>query len=147
MTVGFLGPCGFNTPHTHPRGSEFNIIVQGTLHAEFITENGASLVGHDLNTFQAVIIPQGSVHTEFNPNCENATFVAAFGSEDPGVQQSAQTFFSLDEDVVESALGTGASINGKDIDAFAKYLPKNVAQGVGECLKKCGIQKRDYAPQ
>jgi hypothetical protein len=25
MTVGFLGPCGFNTPHTHPRATEFNM--------------------------------------------------------------------------------------------------------------------------
>lgn len=33
MTVGFIGPCGFNTPHTHPRSSEVNIIVQGRLGA------------------------------------------------------------------------------------------------------------------
>lgn len=33
MTIGFIGPCGFNTPHTHPRSSEINIIVQGRLGA------------------------------------------------------------------------------------------------------------------
>lgn len=29
MTVGFIGPCGINTPHTHNRASEINIVVQG----------------------------------------------------------------------------------------------------------------------
>ena len=31
MTLGFIGPCGFNTPHTHPRGSEINVVVEGRL--------------------------------------------------------------------------------------------------------------------
>ena len=38
MTLGFIGPCGFNTPHTHPRGSEINVIVEGRLATEFVTE-------------------------------------------------------------------------------------------------------------
>ena len=41
MTLGFLGPCGFNTPHIHPRSSQINAVVQGKLGTEFIAENGA----------------------------------------------------------------------------------------------------------
>src|ERR1700731_2574926 len=31
MSIGILGPCGLNTPHTHPRAAEFNLAVNGTL--------------------------------------------------------------------------------------------------------------------
>lgn len=48
MTVGFIGPCGFNTPHTHPRSSEINIIVQGRLGTEFLAENGVRSVRDEL---------------------------------------------------------------------------------------------------
>jgi hypothetical protein len=27
MTVGYLGPCGINLPHTHPRATEFNFVA------------------------------------------------------------------------------------------------------------------------
>lgn len=143
MTVGFLDPCGFNTPHTHPRSAEFNIVVQGELSAQFIAENGATIVEHNATQFQAIVFPQGAVHTEFNPKCEPAVFVAGFGNEDPGVQQSAQTFFGLNEDVIAAALGTDGTFAGKDIDTFKSLVPTNVALGVESCLKACNIKKRD----
>ncbi|KAL8733643.1 MAG: hypothetical protein Q9166_002053 [cf. Caloplaca sp. 2 TL-2023] len=115
MTLGFLGPCGFNTPHTHPRSSEINVVVQGSL------QNG------------------GALHTEFNPNCDDAIFVAGFASEDPGAQQVAQSYFGFDQDVVEAATGNDFTFEGKDVDTFRSLIPANVALGVESCLKKCGI--------
>lgn len=56
MTVGFIGPCGFNTPHIHPRSSEINIIVEGRLGTEFIAENGADPIQNTLETFQMVSV-------------------------------------------------------------------------------------------
>jgi len=148
MTVGFLGPCGFNTPHTHPRSAEFNIVVEGQLTSEFIAENGATIVSHNATQFQSFLFPQGAVHTEFNPTCQKAVFVAGFGNEDPGVQQSAQTFFGLSSDVVAAALGNpDSTFDGKDIDAFATLLPANVANGVQACLSMCNMKKRDYIPK
>jgi hypothetical protein len=145
MTVGFIGPCGFNTPHTHPRSSEFNIVVQGSLQTQFQAENGVIAISNTLNTFQATIFPQGAIHTEFNPNCEPATFVAGFGNQDPGVLQSAQSFFGLEDDIVQAALGLD-TINGQDIDHFRGMIPANVAKGVEACLAKCGIKKRSVKP-
>ncbi|KAI4248459.1 MAG: hypothetical protein L6R40_001020 [Gallowayella cf. fulva] len=139
MTLGFLGPCGFNTPHTHPRSSEINIVVQGTLQTEFTLENGARTVHNTLNTRQMTVFPQGALHTEFNPNCDDAIFVAGFASEDPGVQQAAQTFFGFDQDVVEAATGNDFTFEGKEVSKFRSLIPANVALGVESCLKKCGI--------
>ncbi|KAL9600629.1 MAG: hypothetical protein Q9219_003062 [cf. Caloplaca sp. 3 TL-2023] len=140
MTMGFLGPCGFNTPHTHPRSAEINIVVQGSLKTEFTLENGARTVHNTLGTHQMTIFPQGALHTEFNPNCEEAVFVAGFASEDPGVQQVAQTFFGFDQDVVQAAVGSDFTFQGQDLNTFRSLIPANVALGVEGCLEKCQIK-------
>ncbi|KAL8763857.1 MAG: hypothetical protein Q9184_000453 [Pyrenodesmia sp. 2 TL-2023] len=140
MTIGFLGPCGFNTPHTHPRSSEINVVVQGTLETEFILENGARIIHNTLGTHQMTVFPQGALHTEFNPNCDDAMFVAGFASEDPGVQSIAQTYFGLDPDVIEAATGNDFTFEGEDVDKFRNLIPANVALGVESCLKKCQIK-------
>ncbi|KAI4207733.1 MAG: hypothetical protein LQ346_000383 [Caloplaca aetnensis] len=140
MVIGFLGPCGFNTPHTHPRSSEINVVVQGTLETEFTLENGARTVHNTLGTHQMTVFPQGALHTEFNPNCDDAIFVAGFASEDPGVQSTAQTYFGLSQDVIEAATGNDFTFEGKDVDKFRNLIPANVALGVDSCLRKCQIK-------
>ncbi|KAL8863480.1 MAG: hypothetical protein Q9178_000161 [Gyalolechia marmorata] len=139
MALGFLGPCGFNTPHTHPRSAEINLVIQGSLETEFTLENGARTVRNTLATHQMTVFPQGALHTEFNPNCDDAIFVAGFANEDPGVQQVAQSYFGLGQDVVEAATGNGFTFEGKDVAEFRSLIPDNVALGVESCLKKCGI--------
>ena len=141
MTLGFIGPCGFNTPHIHPRSSQINVVVKGKLGTEFIAENGARPVSGMLEEFQMTVFPMGATHTEFNPDCDDAVFVAGFASEDPGVQQVAQTLFSLDPELVKADLGLD-TINGEDIEEFRDRLPANVALDVESCLKKCGISKK-----
>jgi hypothetical protein len=90
MTLGFIGPCGFNTSHTHPRSPQINVIVEGSLATLFVPENGVEPIGPNvLDKFQMTVFPQGSTHMEWNPDCDRAVFVAGFASEDPGVEQSA----------------------------------------------------------
>ena len=109
MTIGFLGPCGYNTPHTHPRATEFNFAVNGTLSAGVLMENGARFIFNQVQPGSAAIFPKGAIHFEMNNECgkrflplgsvqlidqwsftEPAMFVAAFNDEDPGVDQIAQ---------------------------------------------------------
>jgi len=142
MTVGFIGPCGFNTPHTHPRSAEINIVVEGSLGTEYILENGAPLIRNRLDKYQMTVFPQGAIHAEFNPDCSSAVFVAGFASEDPGVQQSAQRLFDLDDDVLTATFGNDFTFDGRDIDQFRSFVPANVANGVEACLVKCGLSKR-----
>lgn len=141
MTVGFIGPCGFNTPHTHPRSAEINIVVEGSLGTEYVLENGTPLIRNILNKYQMTVFPQGAIHTEWNTGCEDAVFVAGFASEDPGVQQSAQRVFDLDDDVLQAMFGSDLTIDGRNIDEFRNLIPANVALGVESCLAKCGIPK------
>ena len=90
ITIGYLGPCALNAPHTHPRASEVNFSINTTLTAGFIAENGARFVSLEIRPNTAVVFPQGVIHFEFNDNCEPGMFVATFNNEDPGVQQTAQ---------------------------------------------------------
>jgi hypothetical protein len=143
MTLGFLGPCGFNTPHTHPRSAEINVVVQGALVAEMVPENGAQVVRNRLDPFQMTVFPQGAVHTEYNPTCGEAIFVAGFASEDPGVQQVAQTLFELDDDLISAVFDKGSRTSADDIDKMRAQLPPNVALGVTSCLKTCGLNVSD----
>lgn len=141
MTVAFLGPCGMNTAHVHNRATELNIIVQGRLVTNFVLENGAKPVANTMDTFQMAVFPQGAIHQEFNPDCTDAVFVAAFPDADAGVNTVANNFFSLRPDVVSATLGGVQTLDGKDIDSFRHAIPANLAQGIDACLNKCGIKR------
>ena len=79
-----------NTPHTHPRATEFLFLVNGGMEAGFIEENGARFVINTLAPGQGTIFPKGSIHYQINTGCEPLTFVAALNDEDPGASQVAQ---------------------------------------------------------
>lgn len=67
--IGFLGPCAINTPHTHPRATEINFSVNGTLRGGFLAENGAKFIEVTLNPGEAAIFPQAAIHFEMNTGC------------------------------------------------------------------------------
>jgi hypothetical protein len=140
MTVGFLGPCGFNTPHTHPRATEFNIVVAGSaLRTGIIHENGGRFIHNDVPLGSAAIFQQGVIHFEQNLGCHPAVFVAGFNNEDPGVDQIGNRFFELDPAAVSATLG------GLEVQTFKEIqVPANVALGADECLKRCKIDRATF---
>ncbi|RYP92296.1 hypothetical protein DL770_001609 [Monosporascus sp. CRB-9-2] len=141
MTLGFLGPCGMNTAHVHNRATELNVVVKGRLVTNFVIENGVEPIANTMELYQMSVFPQGAIHQEFNPDCEDTVFVAGFNDPDPGVEQVAQAFFNLNPDVVSATLGGVTSLDGKDIESFREFIPANIALGIDACLKKCGIQR------
>lgn len=144
-TLGFLDACGINTPHVHPRATEFLTVVEGEIDFGYILENGLVAAGQNaevagtLSKFQGTVFPQGAIHYQINNQCNPAIFVATLDNEDPGTLTMAQGFFGLNPDVVNATLGFPKEINGKNIQEFRKYLPVNIAQSVDICLKKCGF--------
>ncbi|RDW90744.1 germin family protein [Aspergillus mulundensis] len=141
MTLGFLGPCGMNTPHVHNRATELNVVVKGRLVTNFILENGARPVENTLDLYQMAVFPQGAIHQEFNPDCGETVFVAGFNDADPGVSQVAQNLFGLRGDVVQATLGGIQTFNGQDIESFREMIPANVALGIEACLDRCGLAR------
>ncbi|KAJ7781916.1 RmlC-like cupin [Mycena maculata] len=136
MTIGFLGPCGINTPHTHPRATEINFSVNATLRTGMLAENGARFVVNELPPGSVTVFPQGAIHFEMNDGCEPAMFVAAFNGEDPGVQSTAQRFFGLPVDILQATMG---DLGIQEIEGLAERIPDNIAVGTAECLQRCGL--------
>ena len=134
---------------THSRATEWLTVVQGSLQSGFMLENAflanretgqlTTQVSAELSAFQGTVFPQGSIHFQFNPTCEPATFIATLNSEDPGTSQVAQNFFFLDEKIVNITLGEVQSIDGSNIEEFRKTLPANLVQAVDSCLAKCDM--------
>ncbi|KAI6087810.1 RmlC-like cupin domain-containing protein [Hypoxylon rubiginosum] len=146
MAVGFLGPCGFNTPHVHNRATELLIVTKGRVVSEMVVENGVEDadkkprdITNTLEELQATPYFMGALHTQYNPDCGNVTFVAPLSSEDFGANTMAQAYFALEDDTIRAAAGN--QITGADVDKFRGIISTNVALGVEQCLKKCNIPK------
>ena len=157
MAIGFVNPCGLNTPHSHPRASEFLTVVQGKLVAGLVLENegagGAgnlngtdpvgpiAMVNATLSNYQGFLFPQGETHFQFNPTCEPAVFAAAFDNLDPGRTQIATNFFSeFPDDVLLAATGNNLELlDAARIDQLRDKIPQAFAELIGSCAKKCGI--------
>lgn len=140
MALGFLGPCGMNSPHTHPRATEIQLnIGGGDIQTAFIQENGARVVQNTVSPGMATIFPKGSMHFQQSLSCEPITFVASFDSLDFGTLQIAQNFFSFDKQITNATLG---GLGVQILDNLK--LPTNVVLGAQECLDRCGINRSTF---
>ncbi|KZP17898.1 RmlC-like cupin, partial [Athelia psychrophila] len=138
MTIGTLGPCALNTPHTHPRATEINFSVNGTLRTGLLSENGGRFIMNNLPPGSATVFPKGAIHFEMNMGCETAIFVAGFNHEDPGVLSVAQRYFGLPPDIVGAALG---GLGVEEVGGLEALIPDNIAIGTDECLQRCGLTR------
>jgi hypothetical protein len=144
MAVGILGPCGFNTPHTHVGGTEFFIALNGTIHSYLALEppaisSGATprVINLTINALQATIFPQGSTHMQFNPSCETRAFIAAFGTDDFGRTQQLRALFSIPDDVLQDSLGD--TLSPSQIDNVRQKIPSPVMKSINQCRVECGM--------
>ncbi|KZV96996.1 RmlC-like cupin [Exidia glandulosa HHB12029] len=139
MGVGFMGPCGLNVPHLHPRSSELLIALNGSLVFGTITENGATFITSTIKDHEATVFPAGSIHFQQNLGCDPAQFVAAFGTDDPGRLDIAPALFQdLPADIVSASLG---DIGVQEVEDIAAKIPLNVAWGTQQCLDTCGLTR------
>ena len=139
--------CGLNTFHVHPRSVELQLVIEGRLITEMVPENGVldgdgkrRVIKNEIGPLEMTPFYQGSIHTQFNPDCADASFVASFASEDFGTWQIFDQTFAFENDVVAAALGQ--AVAGEDVDAVREAIPVNIALGIDGCLQRCGIEKR-----
>uniref|UniRef100_A0A2N9GJ29 Germin-like protein n=1 Tax=Fagus sylvatica TaxID=28930 RepID=A0A2N9GJ29_FAGSY len=67
-----FAPYGLNPPHTHPRGTEILVVVEGTLYVGFVTSNPNKLFTKVLNKGDVFVFPIGLIHFQFNIGKTNA---------------------------------------------------------------------------
>ncbi|GMH20574.1 hypothetical protein Nepgr_022415 [Nepenthes gracilis] len=92
-----FAPYGLNPPHTHPRATEVQTVLEGTLYVGFVTSN---LPNGKNQLFSAVlypgdvfIFPQGLIHFQFNIGKTPAVVLVSFSSQNPGVLTIANAVF------------------------------------------------------
>lgn len=117
------------------------MVVEGKIITEMLPENGVlrdgkrRVIRNELTKFQMQPFYQGSVHTQYNPDCKPATFIASFNNEDFGTGQIPEELFALNNDIVTAAFGE--SFSGADVDKFQGAIPQSIALGIKECVKRC----------
>lgn len=104
-----------------------------------VPENGARPIRNTLSPLDVTPFYQGSVHHQFNPKCEDAVFVAAFASEDPGTGSVVNEVFELDKEAITDTFG--GMFEAQTVAVIKERLPASIVQGVETCLKECGGER------
>ncbi|CAI6093372.1 unnamed protein product [Clonostachys chloroleuca] len=145
MAYASLPACGMVALHQHLRANELFVVTSGKIYSEMVPEAGVVANGADriikteLTAGQMTIFPQGTLHTQVNMQCENASAVASFTSDDPGTIMVLPKAFTLTDGLVQTSFGT--IFEGKDIDSVRQALPSGALIMVEECLKRCNMTK------
>ncbi|KAL5566796.1 hypothetical protein UlMin_029960 [Ulmus minor] len=88
-------PYGQNPPHTHPRGTEILVVVEGTLYVGFVSSNQDNnrLFAKVLNEGDVFVFPIGQIHFQVNIGHTPAVAFAGLSSQNAGVITIANTVF------------------------------------------------------
>lgn len=117
-----FAPYGINPPHTHPRGTEAFLLVEGTLYVGFVTSNPADpaqknkLFTKYLYPGDVFVFPQGLIHFQFNVGKTNAVAFVSFGTQNPGVITIANAVFGSDPPINPDVLAKAFQVEKKIID-------------------------------
>ncbi|KAH7322608.1 spherulin [Stachybotrys elegans] len=145
LTVVDVPPCAMAAVHLHPRATELFVVTSGHIITEMIPESfilpdgKQRVIRNDLRNNTMAIFPMGAYHTSINPECEPASTVVIFNSEDSGFVNVASQLFSLTNTTIADT--TGLAIVGEDIEAIRAAIPPGAIVTVNECLAACGLDR------
>ncbi|XP_024027990.1 germin-like protein subfamily 1 member 17 [Morus notabilis] len=123
-----FAPYGENPPHTHPRGTEILVVVEGTLYVGFVSSNadGNRLFAKILNKGDVFVFPIGMIHFQFNPGHYPAVAFAGLSSQDAGVITIANTVFGSTPPINPDILAKAFQLDRNQVELLQqKFKPKN----------------------
>ncbi|GMN25897.1 hypothetical protein TIFTF001_001097 [Ficus carica] len=121
-------PFGQNPPHTHPRGSEILVVVEGMLYVGFVSSNqdGNRLFTKVLNKGDVFVFPIGMIHFQFNPGHTPSVAFAGLSSQNAGVITIADTVFGSTPPINPEVLARAFQLDPKVVEELQqKFKPKN----------------------
>ncbi|KAK4254053.1 hypothetical protein QN277_009485 [Acacia crassicarpa] len=115
-------PKGQNPPHTHPRGTEILVVVEGTLLVGFVAsnQNQNRLFTKVLNKGDVFVFPIGLIHFQQNVGYGNAVAFAGLSSQNAGVIPIAKSVFGSDPPISSEVLQKAFQVDKKIIDLLEK---------------------------
>ncbi|XP_059439438.1 germin-like protein subfamily 1 member 13 [Corylus avellana] len=116
-----FAPYGQNPPHTHPRGTEILVVVEGSLLVGFVTSNTENrLFTKVLNKGDVFVFPIGLIHFQFNVGHSNALAFAALSSQNAGVITIADAVFGSDPPINPDVLAKAFQLDKNIIEELQK---------------------------
>ncbi|KAM6596383.1 hypothetical protein CsatA_006907 [Cannabis sativa] len=117
-------PFGQNPPHTHPRGSEILVVVEGTLYVGFVSSNqdGNRLFTKVLKEGDVFVFPVGMIHFQFNPAHAPAVAFAGLSSQNAGTITIANTVFGSDPAINPDVLAKAFQVDKYVIEKLQKQF-------------------------
>ncbi|XP_010939047.1 germin-like protein 3-7 [Elaeis guineensis] len=112
-----LAPGGLNPPHSHPRGSELVMVVEGTVLVGFVSTDNV-LYQKVAKRGELVIVPKGLVHFQKNMGKGKAVAVAVFDSQFPGVVSSPLSLFRTEPAMDSQLLAKAFRVDGEVISGL-----------------------------
>ncbi|CAM6098994.1 unnamed protein product [Calypogeia fissa] len=90
-----MKPCGENLPHSHPRATEIVTLVSGgPLQVGVVTTEPEAYI-YIMHPGDVMVFPRGLLHFELNVGGEEAFYISALNSQNPGVLTAQQAYFQL----------------------------------------------------
>eukprot|EP00245_Coleochaete_scutata_P005997 TRINITY_DN20093_c0_g1_i1.p1 TRINITY_DN20093_c0_g1~~TRINITY_DN20093_c0_g1_i1.p1 ORF type:complete len:251 (+),score=45.56 TRINITY_DN20093_c0_g1_i1:171-923(+) len=141
-TVLEISPCGVSPPHVHPRGTELQYVIEGTMLIGFI-DTQLQLRLNVLKAGDVSVVPRGMVHFTQSIDEKGFKSIAAFNSEEAGTIFIHSALLTTPDGTIEAATGLDKSgiARLRKLTEFASRRPTVSEQ----CLKdvKAG-RKFDY---
>ncbi|KAI6692797.1 hypothetical protein NL676_020507 [Syzygium grande] len=111
-------PGGLNPPHTHPRGTEVLVVVEGTLLVGFVTSNqlNNTLFTKVLYKGDVFVFPIGLIHFQLNIGNTYALAFAGLSSQNPGVITIANAVFGAKPPISDDVLTKAFQVDKKVVD-------------------------------
>ncbi|XP_030444530.1 germin-like protein subfamily 1 member 7 [Syzygium oleosum] len=118
MVRADFAPGGLSPPHTHPRGTEVVVVVEGTLLVGFVTSNqlNNTLFTKVLYKGDVFVFPIGLIHFQLNIGNTNALAFVIFSSQNPGLITIANTVFGAKPPISAEVLTKAFQVDKKVVD-------------------------------
>ncbi|KAG2703544.1 hypothetical protein I3760_06G142600 [Carya illinoinensis] len=117
-----FAPYGLNPPHIHPRGSEFIIVLEGTLYVGFDTSNGDRLFTIMLYPGNVFVFLIGLIHFLLNVGNTNAIAFAGLSSQNPGVITIANAVFGSNPKINPNVLTKAFQVDKNLVEYLQKQF-------------------------
>ena len=119
---------GQNPPHTHPRGTEILVVVEGSLYVGFVTSNQDNnrLFTKVLNKGDVFVFPVGLIHFQFNVGKTNAIAFAALSSQNAGVITIANAVFGSDPPINPDVLTKAFQLDKNVVERLQKIFESDM---------------------
>ena len=114
---------GLNPPHTHPRGTEILVVLEGTLYVGFVTSNPDNrLFAKVLNPGDVFVFPIGLIHFQLNIAKTPAVAFAGLSSQNAGVITVADAVFGATPPINPDVLAKAFQLDKKIVtDLQSKF--------------------------